>query len=102
MWRIIRLCLLWLCPGILALTGCTASQTEEAVKAKAQAEAAKAELAQVKSDLVKRGQGGRFQLFMDSKGGTVYLFDSEKGQVLSAPLKSGTASWSIAARSARE
>lgn len=116
MWGISRRCLLCLCPGILALAGCSGSQTADAAKAKAEAETARAEvaqvksalaqvkseLAQVKSELARRGQGGRYQLFMDAKGETAYLFDPEKGQVLSAPLKTGTANWSIAVRSARE
>jgi len=116
MWTIRRLCLLGLCPGILALAGCSGAGAADAAKARAEAEAAKAEVAQLKSELARvksgldqlkselarRGQGGRLQFFMDAKGERAYLFDPEKGQVLTASLKSGTDNWVIAVRSSRD
>ncbi len=106
-----RLCLFSLFTGVLVLAGCSSST--DMAKAKADVEANKAELgqvksemAQMKSDLAKvqgpqdagRGQGVRYQLIQDPKGGA-YLFDSETGKVLHSDLKGR--GWMIAADPAR-
>ena len=49
MWKLNRLCLLSLYAGVLALAGCSRSETADAAKAKAEADAAKVEVAPVQS-----------------------------------------------------
>jgi hypothetical protein len=81
--------------------------TSELAQLKNELAQAKSELSQVKSELAKQRApqetarvqgGGRYQLFMDSKGERAYLFDPETGEVLDARLTSGTENWNIAVR----
>jgi hypothetical protein len=98
MWKITRLCVLCLCPGFLALAGCSGSQTADATKAKAEAEAAKTEVAQVKSELAQvkselakhraAQETGRYQLGTSTRSSgdkgvqtELFILDTKTGRV---------------------